>query len=163
MALSIPDLSTPLFSFFSDPPDNIQDCAQKWADAMFAYVNLKLNPLPLNTVAAREAFVPLLVLAFTSSNSNTGDCNSLAIENAFKYFTAILAEGMVTSSTPAGTVVEAVAPPLYIGFCDITREHTNHGAAALEFAIEIDTWMKTGTALVQVSPPPANPVSINWS
>lgn len=153
MALDIASLSSGLYALFKDPPDNIADCASAWADAMKNYTKA-IDPLSTSVTTAAEALEPQLALAFAASKDFT-QCNTLFIENAFRAWSSIISTGMVgaPSTLPPGVALSSTPPVGFPGFCDIETQ-IDHGIAALQFALKIDTWVRTGTAVIQITPVP---------
>ena len=149
MALVASVLSAQLLPLFVSPPDNVPDCAAAWADAIKTY-SATIDPKSSALSAAASALEPLLVLAFTSSSNFTA-CNTSLIENAFKAWAAIVGPGMVgqPSTVPLGTATVSVAPTGEIGLCSIGTQD-DYASAAAAFSDKIDTWVKTGWALIQL-------------
>jgi hypothetical protein len=165
MALVASVLATQLLPLFASEttPDNVSDCAAAWADAIETY-SATIDPKSSALSAATAALEPLLTLAFTSSSAFT-KCNTSLIENAFKAWAAIVAPGMVgqPSTVPVGTCTISVAPPGDIGFCSIGTQD-DYTAAVNAFADKIDTWVKTGLAVIQLPTLPTPTYTlVNWS
>jgi hypothetical protein len=163
MALVASVLSAQLLPLFNseNTPDNVADCASAWADAIETY-STSIDPSSTAVTAAATALDPLLVVAFTSSRDNT-KCSTDLIEAAFDEWAKLIATGMVgqTSILPAGEVKSAIAPTGKIGFCSIGTQDT-YTEAATAFADKIDTWVKTGTAVIIVSTSPTVTAPTLW-
>jgi hypothetical protein len=121
-----------------------------------------IDPSSTAVSSAATALEPLLKAAFTSSRDNT-TCSTDLIEAAFDAWAKLIATGMVgqTSILPAGVVQSAIAPTGKIGFCSIGTQDT-YTEAATAFATKIDTWVKTGTAVIIVSTAPTVTSPTTW-
>lgn len=163
MALKVSDLSGPLLSLFTSPPDNIADCATAWAAAMAAY-SASLDPPSTALASAATALQGKLVTAFTDGNDNSGACDVSLLESAFAEWAKLVAEGMaeLPSKVPVGTVVVAVQPPGEIGFCSIGTQD-DYASASDEFADKIDTWVKTGFSSIELPTVPVTYTLALWN
>ena len=161
MALNYQSLWTGLVNLFTDPPSTVEECASEWASIMEDYSRF-VSPFCNSVVDASNALDPLLLFAFINSRDNTEECNTLNIGNAFNGFANIIATGMLGNPhlTLGGTTLAATPPPVFVDLCIAVQ--ANYVEAGTEFANNIEAWMKKGTALVQVSPPPAALVLVNW-
>lgn len=149
-------LQSALESLFSDPPDNREDCASLWADALQTYVAGMFPPhVAASTGAASAALGAELLGVFTAwwGNSTAGeDLDCGPFEDAFYNF------GLLIKSSDAGLYSGLLEPQLPVGLCSLGNADS-HSSAAADWASTIDTWFKTGTS--QLKAPP-NTV-VNWS
>lgn len=139
MPLDLPGLQSSLASLFASPPADIAGCAQGWADAVGAYAS-GIVPTSTTVEAAQAALAGALASAFAQPSAIP------ALELAFAAFAASVGLGMA-GYTP-------VPPPAPVGFAaQFSGPHPpTHAAAAQAIAGLIDTWMRTGTAIL-IAPP----------
>lgn len=140
MPLAPSTLADQLESTFESPGGSYQECANQWASAVEAYAAAIVPPsLAISTAA--QALAGALASAFAKPDAIPD------MESAFTQFATAVAAGMLptyTGTPPAGPVgfaphFESAAP-------------ATHAVAASDIASLIDTWMKTGTAVL-VAPP----------
>jgi hypothetical protein len=164
MTLAASVLSAQLLPLFNSEttPDNVADCASAWADAIETY-STSIDPSSTAVTSAATALDPLLVAAFTGSRDNSEECDTDLIQAAFDAWAKLIATGMAgqPSILPAGEVKSAIAPTGKIGFCSIGTQDT-YTEAATAFADKIDTWVKTGTAVIIVSTSPTVTAPTLW-
>lgn len=139
MPLNPASLQSSLESLFSAPPPTAAECAQAWADAVQTYAAAVVPP-STTVAAAAAALVGALTSAFGSPSA------AAAFDAAFTAFAATVAAGMLPTFT-------GVPPPAPLGVAALLAvSQPSHAAAAAAFASLIDTWAKTGTAVL-VAPP----------
>jgi hypothetical protein len=145
MPLNPVALKTRLQTFFEAPPPTAPECAAKWADAMQAY-SIGIVPPSVGISSAVTALTAALGAAFTGPPPSV----VASVEAAFLAFATAVGVGMA----PAFTGVPPVVP---VGFAlELAKAPSQwaqtHEAAATLWANKIDTWMRTGTAVL-VAPP----------
>lgn len=139
MPLNPAGLQSDLEAFFAAAPDTDADCAQAWADAVEAYASGLVPPSTAVTSAA-AALASSLASAFATPSAAS------AFDAAFTTFAATVAAGQAPTFT-------GVPPPAPLGIASLLgSSQPTHAAAAAAFASLIDTWMRTGTAVL-VAPP----------
>lgn len=139
MPLDPVSLQSSLESLFAEPPLAVADCAQAWADAIQTYA-AAIVPASTTVAAGAPALASALASAFSSPSAAS------AFDAAFAAFAVTVAAGML----PTFTGVPPAAP-LNIE-AQLAGEQPTHAAAAAAFAALIDTWFRTGTAVL-VAPP----------
>ena len=142
-------LQTALESLFADPPDNRADCASLWAAAMQTYVAGMVPPhVAASTGAATTALEAELLGVF-----DAWWANSIAGENleCGPYEDAFYNLGLAIKDSDAGLYEGDVEPQLPVGLCSLANADS-HAAAAAAWAKAIDTWFKTGTSKLKLTP-----------
>lgn len=139
MPLNPTGLQSDLEALFAEPPTTRAACAQAWADAVQAYAS-GLVP-PSAAVASAAA-----TLASSLESAFAAPAAAAPFDAAFTSFAATVAGGQAPTFT-------GVPPPAPLGIAALLAvEQATHAAAAAAFASLIDTWAKTGTAVL-VAPP----------
>lgn len=139
MPLDPVGLQSDLESLFAEPPETAAECAQAWSDAVGSYA-AGVVPASSAVAAAAAAMTASLLSAFQSPAAAVG------FDAAFTTFGAAVALGMAPAFT--GT-----PPPAPLGIATLlSATQVSHAAAAAAFASLIDTWMRTGSAVL-VAPP----------
>jgi hypothetical protein len=139
MPLDPSGLQSALESVFAEPPATAVECAQAWADAVQAYAS-GIVPASTTVAAAAATMVGALQSAFGSPSA------AAPFDAAFLAFATTVAAGQLPTFT-------GVPPPAPLGVASLLAlTQPTHAAAAAAFATLIDTWMKTGTAVL-VAPP----------
>lgn len=139
MPLNPAGLQGDLEAFFAAPPATRAACAQAWADAVEAYAS-GLVP-PSTTVASAAA-----TLASSLESAFAAPAAAPLFDAAFTAFGATVAGGQAPTFT-------GVPPPAPLGIASLLASpQATHAAAAAAFATLIDTWAKTGSAVL-VAPP----------
>lgn len=148
MALVKATLEAELLDFFAAPPvvmagSNVDyaasrsACAQKWADAMQAYLSSPgslLTPASTSITTALATFKSSLASAFATTSAAS------LVDAAFATLAATIGSGMA----PAFVATPPAGNP---GFAsNITTTEASHALAAASWAERIDAWLKTGTA-----------------
>lgn len=139
MPLNPASLQSSLESLFAEPPAAAADCAQAWADAINGYA-ASIVPVSTTVAAGVSALASALASAFSSPSAAS------AFDAAFSAFATTVAGGMLPTFT-------GVPPPAPLGVAAqlaVTQE--THAAAAAAWASLIDSWFRTGTAVL-VAPP----------
>lgn len=160
MPLSKSDLESQLTSLFSAPPDNRAACAPLWGDAMKAYA---VGMIPAHIAATLGTSATTLGIELVTVFDDWWAANDQAslsidpLETAFADF----ATRVKDSADDAGLYEGLLAPPAPVGFSSL---YTIDGistpeAAAAAFAEKIDTWMKTGTSKLILTPF----TEVNWA
>src|SRR5262245_65312955 len=139
MPLNPASLQSDLQSLFSNPPAAAADCAQAWADAIQGYA-ASIIPASTTVAAAASALAGALASAFATPSAAS------AFDAAFAAAAVTIAGGML----PTFTGVPPVAPLNVASL--LGSPQPTHAAAAALFASLIDTWFRTGTAVL-VAPP----------
>jgi hypothetical protein len=141
MPLNTAGLQSDLEALFAAPPPTAAECAQAWSDAFAAYVAGVVPPaLPAAVSAAADAMAAQLTAAFQ------GPAAPADFDVACTAFAAAVALGMA----PTFTGAPPPAPLLIVSL--LGSPQPTHAAAAAAFAALIDTWMRTGSAVL-VAPP----------
>jgi hypothetical protein len=139
MPLNPAGLQSDLEALVAEPPATRAACAQAWADAVQAYAS-GLVPASTTVASAAATLASSLESAFASPSA------AAPFDAAFTSFAAAVAVGQA----PTFTGVPPAAP---LGIAALLGSpQPTHAAAAAAFASLIDTWAKTGTAVL-VAPP----------
>lgn len=141
MPLVAASLANALQSEFAAPPATSAQCAQAWADAVSSYA-AAIVPPSTTVSAAASALAGALAGAFASPAAAPG------MESAFAAFAASVGAGMAAAG------FSAVPPPAPVGFAQqfAGAKPETHTQAAQAIATLIDTWMRTGVAVL-IAPP----------
>jgi hypothetical protein len=140
MPLNPASLSSALGDLFAKPPSDRASCAQAWADAVGSYA-ASVVPPSTTVSAAASTLSGALASAFGSPAA------AAPMESAFTTFATTVAGGM----TAAGFT--GVPPAGPVGFSSLLGTiQASAGTAASAWASAIDTWMKTGVAVL-IAPP----------
>jgi hypothetical protein len=139
MPLNPAGLQSDLEALFAEPPETREACAQAWADAIEGYAS---GLVPASTAVASAA----ATLASSLESAFAAPAAAAPFDAAFTTFAAAVAVGQA----PTFTGVPPAAP---LGIAALLGSpQATHAAAAAAFASLIDTWAKTGTAVL-VAPP----------
>lgn len=138
MPLNLAALQSGIQSVAASPPPDVAGCAQAWADAVGSYA-AGIVPASTAVSAAASTLASALAGAFSSGAAAPG------MEAGFAAFAASLGAGMVgyTPTPPPGPVGFAL---LFAG------PRSSHAEAAAAVASAVDTWMRTGSAVL-IAPP----------
>jgi len=179
LADGIRKFSDPTFDGFTGwPADNLAT-AQAWAAAVDEYVNVQ-NPLDLLESSifpailvpgAAQAAIVAWELVFFAGLEVGGLAAIAAFDTAFAAWGLFAAPGMIFAGSlgppPVPPVTAAVAPPLPVSFTPPTIASVfltgtgppplppaDAATQASSMALLIDSWMKTGTYVGPLGPPP---------
>jgi hypothetical protein len=139
MPLNPSALQSSLESLFASPPATRALCAQAWADAIQGYA-AAVVPASTTVTAACAALATALESAFALPSA------AAAFDAAFAALAVTVAGGMLPAFTGA-------PPPSPLGIAALLAgTQATHAAAAAAFASLVDTWFRTGSAVL-VAPP----------
>lgn len=139
MPLNPASLQSALASLYAAPPGTRAACAQAWADAINGYA-AALVPASTTLAAGVATLASALASAFGSPSA------AAPFDAAFTALATTLAAGMLPTFT-------GVPPPAPLNVAaQLGTNQPTHAAAAAAWASLIDTWFRTGTAVL-VAPP----------
>lgn len=139
MPLAPPVLQSALEALFAEPPLLVAECAEAWGQAMASYATAVV-PVSTTVAAAAASLTTALAAAFATPVA------APAFDAAFGVFGASVAAGMLPLFTGAPP-----AAPLGIATL-LAASQPTHAAAAAAFTAQIDTWMRTGSAVLVLPP-----------
>jgi hypothetical protein len=142
MALNTAGLQGDLLALFANPSPDVTALAEQWRAAMVAYAS-GIVPPSLNVTTAGATLKSTLIGIF----GTTGVAQGAAMDAAFAAFAVSVAAGML----PTYTGVPPASPPGFVANL-APPFPTTHAAAVTKWAGILDTWMRTGTAVL-VAPP----------